>query len=698
MMSLTEFYIEPLIPVAVLGILACLAVVFVLLVKPRFWQACAYATLLLALAHPQQEHITYHTIPPKVALLIDQTSSQSHHNGARIRDQWLQDITRQLKALGITSIDRMTWHESTERTASGSTSQRGSWLRPQLDKLATNHENNLGGIIILTDGQAHDAPALTIDDVPPSLRNTPIHVLITGDTDTIDRRLRILQAPRFALKDEAVSIRLHIDSTHPTSAPVTVEERINGTLTATHTLKPDTPHTLTITLKEEGANIIELSVPPQTGESQERLSNNHHIVPITTWRKKVKVLLVSGQPSQSERFWRTMLTQNATLDLVHLIILRTPATPVLVPSTQLSLIPFPTDEIFIHKLHHFDLVIFERYQRRGMLTTRHIDKLHTYVKNGGALLEILGPESVGAMGLNYTPLSPVLPLGAAVAEQRISFVPEKTDKGTYHPITQGLSFPRESPWLRVMTTSNTHANTLLATPQAVPLLAVTTYHEGRSAQLTSDHLWLWWRTQQGDETPRQLVRHIANWLTRHPSMHDTRLSTTLNNNQLTLQRHSIPLDDPLDAHVTLTAPDKSQQRIPWQQGNSPHDSTAQARLDQQGTYLVASDDRMVTVRLGSDSLDQDDRAPDPNKLKQLVDGAKGGIFLPQHPQPTVRLLDAPQSSWASKSLSLNPWLGIANTTQRISDGTSHRSALLPTWLLALLAVTFTLLTWRYWAR
>ena len=690
MTYLTEFYFQPLIPLSVLGGLAVVAVILVLLCPPRFWQACAYATLLVALANPQQERITYHTIPPKVAILIDQTSSQNNHNGKNLSEQWLQDVTRQLKGLDI-PYTLVPWHESNEHTALGATSQRGSWLRPQLDSLAASHQQ-LGGVIILTDGQIHDTPSLTADDLPQSLRDTPIHILITGDTQGIDRRLRILQAPRFALKDENITLRVQVDSTRPDNTPVTVEERINGTLTATHKLRPHTPHTLTLTLKEEGKNIIELSVPAQQGESPQRLSNNRQIVPITTWRKKVKVLLVSGQPSQSERFWRTMLTQNATLDLVHLIILRTPSTPVLVPSTQLSLIPFPTDEIFINKLHHFDLVIFERYQRRGMLTTSHLNKLHTYVKNGGALLEILGPESVGAMGLNYTSLSPMLPLGAAESEQRASFIPEKTDRGKHHPITQDLSFPHDSPWLRVMTTSRTSPNTLLATPSRIPLLAVSTYHQGRSAQLTSDHLWLWWRTQQGDETPRQLVRHIANWLTRHPSMHDVRLSTTLQDNQLHVHRHSSSTDN-LDEHLLLTAPDQSQQRIEWQNNQNTHESQAHVRLDQQGIYLLTSDSRMLTARYGNDSLDQDDMTPDDSKLQELAASTNSGIFWHHQPKPTVHIRDTHQTSWASSPDSLTPWLGIANKTQRVSDGSSQRSPLLPPWLLALLAVTFTLLTW-----
>src|SRR3546814_14202397 len=81
-----------------------------------------------------------------------------------------------------------------------------------------------------------------------------------------------------------------------------------------------------------------------------------------------------------------------SVDLVHFTILRPPEKQDGTPIRELSLIAFPTRELFEVKLDEFDLIIFDRYRRRGVLPTIYLENVANYVEKGGALLEAGGPS------------------------------------------------------------------------------------------------------------------------------------------------------------------------------------------------------------------------------------------------------------------------------------------------------------------
>ena len=97
------------------------------------------------------------------------------------------------------------------------------------------------------------------------------------------------------------------------------------------------------------------------------------------------------------------------MDLVHLTILRPPNTSDLTPVRELSLIPFPADELFAADLGKFDLVIFDSYHRRGILPMLYLENVVDYVLAGGAVLDAAGPAFASPLSLASTPLGNVLP-------------------------------------------------------------------------------------------------------------------------------------------------------------------------------------------------------------------------------------------------------------------------------------------------
>ncbi len=146
---------------------------------------------------------------------------------------------------------------------------------------------------------------------------------------------------------------------------------------------------LELVVPNAGRNIVELAIETADGELTD--TNNRAIAIIDGIRENLRVLLVSGEPHAGERTWRNLLKSDASVDLVHFTILRPPEKQDGTPIKELSLIAFPTRELFVEKLNEFDLIIFDRYQRRGVLPLVYLANIAEYVNNGGAVLVAADP-------------------------------------------------------------------------------------------------------------------------------------------------------------------------------------------------------------------------------------------------------------------------------------------------------------------
>ncbi len=108
------------------------------------------------------------------------------------------------------------------------------------------------------------------------------------------------------------------------------------------------------------------------------------------------------------------------------------------PIRELALIAFPSRELFEVKLNEFDLVIFDRYSRRGLLPLAYLDNVARYVEDGGALLEVAGPEFAHPLSLYRTPLARVLPARPSGVVYERGFTPAADRARPRHPVTSGL--------------------------------------------------------------------------------------------------------------------------------------------------------------------------------------------------------------------------------------------------------------------
>ncbi|MEM1364922.1 MAG: hypothetical protein AAGH82_04135, partial [Pseudomonadota bacterium] len=242
------------------------------------------------------------------------------------------------------------------------------------------------------------------------------------------------------------------------------------------------------------------------------------------------------------------------------------------PIEELSLIAFPTRELFVEKIEEFDLIIFDRYQRRGVLPGLYFTYMADYVRNGGAMLLATGPEYAGLRSISATSLDEILP---ALPNGDISNEPYRatvTDTGQRHPVTRqldGANAQGEEPqwgrWFRRIDAGPVEGDTLLSDGQDAPVLALRRVGDGRVGLFLSDHPWLWARDFDGGGPHVQLLRRVSHWLMREPELDEEALTAEVGGSRLTVTRQTMG-DDP--GALSVIRPDGTSDTLTLDQGKA----------------------------------------------------------------------------------------------------------------------------------
>jgi hypothetical protein len=416
--------------------------------------------------------------------------------------------------------------------------------------LADVPSDRLAGVVMITDGRVHDVPA----DAGSLGFSAPVHALITGHRDERDRRVALVAAPRFGIvgQPQTITYRVEDHGAGETTAQVTV--RRDGDIVEMRNVPVGIPQTVTVPIPHGGRNIVEIEASPLTDELTQ--VNNRAVVTIDGVRDKLRVLLVSGEPHAGERTWRNLLKSDPSVDLVHFTILRPPEKQDGTPINELSLIAFPTRELFQQKIDDFQLIIFDRYARQGVLPIIYFDNITRYVRDGGAVLVAAGPDYASSTSIWRTPLDAILPAEPSGNVTDRAFRPELTDLGQRHPVTRGLDGSEERPphwseWFRIVDTRSATGTTVMQGPDAKPLLVLSHEGEGRVALLLSDHIWLWARGFEDGGPHLDLLRRLSHWLMKEPDLEEEALRLTVSGHDLLVRRQTMA-DEIAD--VTLTSP------------------------------------------------------------------------------------------------------------------------------------------------
>jgi uncharacterized membrane protein len=372
------------------------------------------------------------------------------------------------------------------------------------------------------------------------------------------QELRKLNAPLFALpvgglaaKDLAIE-KVAVDDFAFVRNQVTVDV----TVTARGFPATDVPIVLTRegqpvaqkTVRLEGdparAEVKLSFVPDRTGkfaftvrapvyEGEAVAQNNQKSFVLKVIRDRVRVLLVVGRPSWDVRFLRQLLKRDPNVDLISFFILRTPGDDTHSSQDELSLIPFPTQEIFQEQLKTFDLVIFQNFNHRPYRMSQYLDGIADYVRDGGAFAMIGGDQSFSAGDYAGTAIEDILPVSLQPpGPTAIDETPAKlilTDAGLRHPVTE-LSPTAAAAWARLpeLPGLNTTgplkpgSQTLLQSNQGRPVLVVGEAGRGRVMALLTDSSWYWSfvaaGAQQGPRAYETFWHSAIRWLVRDPAL------------------------------------------------------------------------------------------------------------------------------------------------------------------------------------
>lgn len=659
---------SPLLPLPVIGLAALVVVLFTAIALMRGlsgWALRGLGALLVvgALVQPMYQSEDRTPLKDIVILLIDQSASQTLLDRARITENRTAEIEAALAARPNTQVHRIEVNDGPDDTGS----LLMTALSEQLSKLPSER---IAGIILLSDGLLHDL------ELAPELP-APLHLMLSGKKSDWDRRVTVKNAPAFAILDEEITLTLRIeDSGAAPATPVIVPLiiSVDGGPPQSYQVPLNQDLSLPITLPHAGRNIIQFVTPKVAGELTDR--NNSALVQINGVRDRLRVLLVSGQPHAGGRIWRNLLKSDSAVDLVHFTILRSPNKQDGVPVDELSLIPFPTRELFMEKIHDFDLIIFDRYKRRGILPALYLDNVVDYVRNGGAVLVAAGPDFASANSLYRSPLSNILPAEPTARVITKPLRPKLTAVGQKHPVTANLSSDKTEwgRWLRQIEVTQKSGHILMSGADERPLLILDRQGEGRVALLASDHAWLWHRGFEGGGPQRELLRRLAHWMMKEPDLEEETLTARAYGDGLKIIRQS--LQDNI-APVTVTSPSGNKSLLNLKQ-TAPGRFEADLQTDELGLYRLIGDGQSSVVGLGPTAPREFEHTiATAELLKPLITSTGGGVIRMTAALPGLRDV-RPGRKAAGRG-----WIGL---TPRKAFETRDitQLALLPPWLVLLL--------------
>jgi hypothetical protein len=504
----------------------------------------ALLLMVLALANPSFTREDREPLTSVAAVVVDKSPSQNF--GDR------QQQTEAARAALMERLGRIPGLEVRTVEAGQSDGETdGTRLFSALSTaLADVPPDRVAGAILLTDGRVHDVPA----DAAALGFAAPLHALITGTKDERDRRVALITAPRFGIVDHDQGITFRVEDQPNSGGTAQVTIRRDGETLETRTVQIGQPVQVNVHIPHAGPNIVEIEASPLQGELTP--VNNRAVVSIDGVRDKLRVLLVSGEPHAGERTWRNLLKSDPSVDLVHFTILRPPEKQDGTPINELSLIAFPTRELFQQKIDEFQLIIFDRYARQGVLPIIYFDNIARYVRKGGAVLVAAGPDYASPTSLWRTPLESILPAEPSGQVTETPFRAQISTVGKRHPVTRNLEGgasdpPHWSRWFRVVDTRNAEGATVMQADGDKPLLVLSREGEGRVALLLSDHIWLWARGFEGGGPHLDLLRRLSHWLMKQPELEEEALRLTPRGRELSVERQSMA--DTI-SDVTVTAP------------------------------------------------------------------------------------------------------------------------------------------------
>ena len=673
MQSVIFSYLIALPLLVVLAILAVILVVYARYLGLLGWpfRLVAAVFVLLALANPSLRSEERQRLNDIVLVIVDETSSHQlsgRTTQAEIALERLQDR--------VANEDR---DIEIRRVQDGDKNSGTLIFSAITQALSDIPANRLSGIFIISDGQIHeDFAGLSLD--------VPVHHIVIGQKNTYDRKLSVLNAPAFGIIGENVPMVLRVDDLGGDQTEKNQKTRVYARVGSGRIIEFNVPigqdTELRVNVGNAGQNITEFWVDPIEGELTDQ--NNRSVVVVNGVRDRLRVLLVSGAPHPGGRVWRNLLKSDSSVDLVHFTILRPPSKQDGVPVSELSLIAFPTRELFMEKIDDFDLIIFDRYKRRGILPISYLENIVRYVRDGGAILVAAGPDFASANSIYRSPLQEILPASPTARVIEKKYVPSVTDLGERHPVTRGLPTQDEwGAWLRQIEVVPERGQTLMSGADDRALLTLDRVGTGRVALLASDHAWLWYRGYEAGGPQQELLKRLAHWLMKEPELEEESISISIEGEKILVKQYS--LSEVLEP-ANMRTPDGTVSAINMEM-SKPGEFIGSFTSSAQGIFEMRSNGVLKVFAKGAaNPIEFFDPRPSLDVLDPLVALSKGGQVWAIDGLPFIREVRRGRVA-AGRS-----WLGIVNNNA-FETLDVRQSPLFPAWLYLLMAVGSAVLGW-----
>ncbi|MBM3561773.1 MAG: hypothetical protein FJX48_01190 [Alphaproteobacteria bacterium] len=594
---------SPLIPWVVLILFGVIGFGAVALMAARGQRgiglrAFALALLIAALADPSLVREKRDPQKSVVAVVIDKSDSQKFGARDAQTDEARKALDSALAKFG--DVETRTISVSNDASGNDGTKLFGALA----EVLKDVPPERIGGAILLTDGVVHDIPA----KAEAVGFKAPIHALVTGHQGERDRRIELVEAPRFGIVGKDQIIRARVVDLGGDGARIPISVRRDGEALPTFSPVPGDIVSIPVRIEHGGQNVVELEIPPAPGELTPL--DNKAVLSIEGVRDRLKVLLVSGEPHPGERSWRNLLRADANVELVHFTILRPPEKLDITPASELSLIAFPTADLFGRKINEFDLIIFDRYSSQTTLPSIYFENIANYVENGGAFLAAVGPDYATLRGLYYSPLENILPARPDGALFEQAFRARVSKDGEKHPVTRGLAGANAEPpnwgeWFRQVDANVVKGDSIMSGVRDKPLLVLSHEGKGRVALLLSDQIWLWARGFEGGGPHIDLMRRLAHWLMKEPDLEEEALRAAAHGRDVSVERQTMK-ETP--APVMATAPSGAREEIAVAQSEP---GLWRARFDakEMGLWRFESEGLTALVNVGP---------PNPREFREVA--------------------------------------------------------------------------------
>ncbi len=529
-------------------------------------RGAAAAVALVVFVEPAVELRQVAREPNRIAILVDDSLSMS------LRDR-ADGPTRYDRARAILGASADTFEEwrrghlidfytfsdtlnasSLEAIDRAEPAGRGTLIRQALEQVRARYDSgDLAGVVLISDGVATGELAAggrdgVTRDFLRSL-DARVHTVWAGRSGLKDVAVAKVLADEFAFARTVVKVEAVIRSTgyEQRRVPVTLSrdgEALRRLWVEVGGNTPETTVSFEFTPAKVGRYVYAISVPVDDDEAVPQ--NNARAFVIRVIRDKIRVLQVAGRPSWDVRALRGMLKQNPNVDLISFFILRTEDDLSGASNSELSLIPFPTRELFLEELPSFDLIVLQNFNFGPYGIQPYLENIRSFVDGGGGLVMLGGDLSFASGGYTGTEAAKVLPVelpddhDPAALLDTGRFSPKLTDIGETHPVTalryetadnlaRWASLPQLE-GVNVLLGAKKGASVLAVHPKLqtrsgspMPVIVAGEYGDGRSLAIATDSLWRWGfvaAAQRGDEG-RSYSRFWDNairWLTQDPDL------------------------------------------------------------------------------------------------------------------------------------------------------------------------------------